>query len=416
MVVLDIVRRDLTRFARNPVATALMFAIPLSMSGIFALVFGASGGDQPAITIRVLLHDEDDTLLSRMIQGSGSDPEMDERLELVPVGEEGYRMMEEGEGSALLHIPEGFTDDYLEGRQVDLEVVKNPAQRFLPQVVEEGVSIGAVVLSQSSRVFRSELAQIQELRAQDEFPADSLIGALSVGINQKLRGLETYLLPPIVDLETVTLTAEGEEDEEGFNILSYFLPGFSIFGILFFAQAATRDVLRERESGLLRHLLTAPVSVGQYLVGKCLSTFVVTTLGFAVLIVVGIAAGVAWGTPPAAAALVLTSSLAAAGAMLLIMSLVGSQRQGDALTTIVIIVWCMVGGAFVPLSQMPGFLLPISRATPTYWAIDGFVTLIQHGGGLNDIALNVLILGIAGLVMLVAGSFVLRRRILSGAV
>ncbi len=416
MVVVDIVRRDLTRFARNPVATALMFAVPVTMSAIFALVFGAAGGDQPAITIRVLVHDEDDTLLSRMIRGSGSDPQMDERLELVPVGDEGYQMMEDGEASALLHIPEGFTDDFLAGRQVELEVVKNPAQRFLPQVVEEGVSIGAVILSQASRVFRAELAQIQELRTEDEFPADSLIGGLSVGINQKLRGLETYLLPPIVDLEAVTLTAAGEEDEEAFNILSYFLPGFSIFGILFFAQAATRDVLRERESGLLRHLLTAPVSVGQYLIGKCLSTFVVTTLGFFVLVAVGIAAGVAWGPALSVVGLVLTSSLAAAGAMLLIMSLVGSQRQGDALTTIVIIVWCMVGGVFVSVDQMPGFLLPISRTTPTYWAVDGFVTLIQHGGGLNDIAVNVTILGIAGLVMLGAGALVLRRRIVSGAV
>jgi ABC-2 type transport system permease protein len=129
-----------------------------------------------------------------------------------------------------------------------------------------------------------------------------------------------------------------------------------------------------------------------------------------------LAAGVDWGPAFAVVALVLTSSLAAAGVMLLIMSLVGSQRQGDALTTIVIIVWCMLGGAFVPLSQMPEFLLPISQTTPTYWAIDGFVTLIQQGGGLTEIALNVLILGVTGIVMLGAGAFLLRRRIVLGAV
>ena len=414
MAVREIVRRDLTRFARNPIGTALMFAIPLSMSAIFALIFGGSGGE-PTVTIRVLVHDEDDSLLSRLLQGSGSDPRMDERLELVPVGEEGYRMMEEGEASALLHIPAGFTDDYLSGRPVELELVKNPSQRFLPSLVEEGVSVGAVVLSQASRVFRAELSKISDLRSSDEFPADSVIGGLSVGINQKLRGLETYLLPPIVDLETVTLSAE-EEVDTGLNILSYFLPGFSIFGILFFAQAATRDVLQERENGLLRHLLTAPVSVGEYLGGKCLSTFAVTVLGFSILVAVGIAAGVDWGPAPAVAALVVASSLAAAGAMLLIMSLVRGQRQGDALTTIVIIVWSMVGGAFVPIDQIPAFLLPLSKATPTYWAVDGFATLIRHGGAVTEILPNVVILGVSGVVMLIVGAFVLRRRIVSGAV
>ena len=36
MVALTIVRRDLLRFARAPVRTALMFALPLALAGIFA--------------------------------------------------------------------------------------------------------------------------------------------------------------------------------------------------------------------------------------------------------------------------------------------------------------------------------------------------------------------------------------------
>jgi len=412
MAVAAIVRRDLLRFVRSPLRTVLMFAIPLVMAAIFSLVFGGDGAD--AISIRVLVWDEDGSLLSALLQGGADDPRVDQRLDLVPVGAEGYQMMEEGEASALVHIPAGFTEAFLKGQPATLEVVKNPAQRFLPQVVEEGVSVGAVALSQLSRVFRPELEQIHSMLSGDGLPGDLAIGAMAVAVNQKLRRLERSLFPPAVKLETVTLKPAGDAVAADVGILSYFLPGLAIMGILFLAQAATRDVLLERESGLLRHLLTAPVTVGQYLVGKCLSVFLATAAGFAILVLLGLVAGVTWGPPLAAAALVLASSLAAAGTLLLIMSLVGSQRQGDALTTIVIIVWSLLGGAFIPISQIPRFLHPICRATLTYWATDGFTTLILGGGGLTDIVPNLVVLTACGALFLLLGALFLRRRILAG--
>ena len=53
MAGLDILRRDLLRYWRNPFRTALLFAVPLVMAGVFALAFGRGGGDQ--ITIKNLL-------------------------------------------------------------------------------------------------------------------------------------------------------------------------------------------------------------------------------------------------------------------------------------------------------------------------------------------------------------------------
>ncbi len=76
-------------------------------------------------------------------------------------------MMDRGEASALVHIPAGFTDDFLGGTPTTIEVVKNPSERFLPQVVEEGVGIGGSVLSVASMVFRPELEQIKGLMDAD---------------------------------------------------------------------------------------------------------------------------------------------------------------------------------------------------------------------------------------------------------
>ncbi len=416
MVALKIVRRDLLRYWRNPIRTALLFAVPLVMAGVFALAFGGGGGDE--ITITVLLFDEDDSLLSRLLEGAGDSSRSGQKLEVVAVGEEGYEMMERGEASALIHLPEGFTTDYLDGKPTIIGVVKNPSERYLPKIVDEGVRIGAVGLSEASRVFRAELTQMAELGRDQRFPTDLAVAGLSAGVNRKLRGLERFLFPPVVTLETVSLRPEGEEEDEGggFKILAYVLPGFSIMGILFLAQSATRDILRDRESGLLRHLLTAPVSVNDYLGGKCLSVFAVTTLGFTLFVLIGIAAGVHWGPAPAVVALMLASSLAAAGLLIVIMSLVGSERQGDTLTTIVIIVSSMLGGAFMPVSQMPSFIKPISAATLVYWSTEGFTKLILHGGGLGNIVLNLAVLTVVGLILMFLGALLLKRKIERGAV
>jgi ABC-2 type transport system permease protein len=415
MAALAIVRRDLVRYLRNPVRTALLFAMPLMLAGIFTLVFGGGGGAQ--ITIKVLLHDEDESLLSTLLEGAGGSSGADQQLEVVPVGEEGYEMMERGEASALIHLPENFTSDYLAGRPTTIDVVKNPSERFLPKVVEEGVTFGGVALSAGSRVFRDELAQIGGFVNSEAFPADLAVASVSTGFNRKLKRLERFLMPPVIDLESVTLTeAAEEEDTEDFNILAYFLPGFSVMGILFLAQSATRDILRDREMGLVRHLLTAPVSTGDYVRGKSLSVLLVTGLGFAVLVAIGIAAGVDWGFAPAAAALIVSSAVMASGVLLFISGFVESERQADTLTTIVIMVFSMLGGAFVPISQMPGFIRPLAAATPVFWSVDGFMKLTLEAGGFAEIATHLAVLLAVGGACLIAGSLLLRRKLERGAV
>jgi ABC-type multidrug transport system permease subunit len=415
MAALAIVRRDLVRYLRNPVRTAMLFAVPLMLSGIFALVFGGGGVDQ--ISIKVLLFDEDDSLLSKVLEGAGGSSEMDQKLDIVPVGAEGYEMMDRGEASALIHLPKGFTKDYLAGRPTTIEVVKNPSERFLPKVVDEGVVLGAVALSAASRVFRTELEQVGSFVQSDSAPSDLAVAAVSTGFNRNFKSAGRFLMPPVVALETLTLSNEAtDEAAPEFNILAYFLPGFSVMGILFLAQSATRDILRDREQGLVRHLLTAPVSTADYVRGKGLSVLLVTTAGFAVLVAIGLAAGVRWGSAAAVAAMVFASAVMASGILMLITSFVGSERQGDTLATIVIMVSSMLGGAFVPISQMPKFMLPISASTPVYWSVDGFSKLTIGGGGLADIAINLVVLfGVGGLCLAV-GSRLLQRKLERGVV
>lgn len=398
---LQIVRRDLLRYLRNPVRTAMLFAIPLVLATIFAVVFGGGGGS--SIQLRVLLWDEDGSLLTRLLERAGDSEQADGRLDVVPVGEEGLAMLDRGEASALLHIPAGFTQALVDGTPTTLELVKNPAERYLPQVVEEGVFLGATGLSEASRLFHDELQSFSGLAGSDAAPADPAIAGLSVAISHKMQAIGPLLFPPLVTLDTATVADHAGDTASGgmSGVLAFFLPGLSVLGVLFFAQSATRDVLRDREAGLTRHLLTAPVTPRDYLLGKCLSVILSATLGLGLLVLAGLAAGVRWGPLPGVIAMIAATAAAAAGLLLLITAVCRTERQADTIGTIVIMVSSMLGGAFVPLSQLPGFLLPAARLTPVYWATDGFTRLMAAGAGSGAAAVDLAVL--AGIAVVTLG-------------
>jgi ABC-2 type transport system permease protein len=249
--------------------------------------------------------------------------------------------------------------------------------------------------------------------------SDAAVAVVSTGFSGVLRDTGSYLFPPALSFRTVSSRPEPAPEEAAATsttaaILTVILPGLAVMGILFVAQSASRDVVCDRERGLVRHLLTTPTTAADYLLGKTLSVLLATILAFAIFIVLGLAAGVAWGSPLPTLLLVVATSLAVTGALLLITSAVRTERQGDAVTTVVVVVWSLLGGAFIPVSQLPAALLPLARTTAVYWSTDGFARLAA-GEATAAIVPNLAILVAAGLLFLAAGNLLLHRRLTGGS-
>ena len=80
------------------------------------------------------------------------------------------------------------------------------------------------------------------------------------------------------------------------------------------------------------------------------------------------------------------------------------------------IVSAMLGGAFMPISQMPEFIKPVSVFTIVYWATDGFTKLMVFGQGVVDIVPNLVVLTAAGVIFMTMGAIILKRKIEKGIV
>jgi ABC-2 type transport system permease protein len=80
------------------------------------------------------------------------------------------------------------------------------------------------------------------------------------------------------------------------------------------------------------------------------------------------------------ATMVLSAGLAAAAAL-------GTVQQLNAVTNLGTMLLAGLGGALVPVMELPRWVQPASPASPVNWAMEGYRTTILDGGGLADVRL-----------------------------
>jgi ABC-2 type transport system permease protein len=290
--------KDLRRRLADPVALVIWIGIPLAIGGLMNLVVGGIGSAPPRA--RVLVADQDGTVISRLLAGASGAPSLGDVIDLEPVTlEDGRRRIEAGGATALLVIPAGFQVALLDDTPAELLLVTNPAQRILPGIVEEALGMLVEGVFYAQRIFGSEIRQVSAgMSAAGGAPADADVAAVSVGISARLRQLEGILLPPVIDLEVRVQEARAGA---GLDFGQLFFPGILFMSILFIAQGMSLDIWQERARGTLRRVLTTPQSAGALLAGKLAAgTAVVGLVVFVALVASTAVFGVAWTRLPLA--------------------------------------------------------------------------------------------------------------------
>ena len=103
-------KKDLRRRLTDPASLVIWLGIPLLLGGLISLLTGGGGGPVPKA--HVLLVDQDDSLLSRLLANAGGGDQAFLDIETVTEAE-GRARMDAGEASAMLVLPKGFTDAVL---------------------------------------------------------------------------------------------------------------------------------------------------------------------------------------------------------------------------------------------------------------------------------------------------------------
>jgi ABC-2 family transporter protein len=203
--ILALLLNDLRRDWKRPWSMLLMAALPLVLSLLIASIFGGQGGSGPMPTLHVAILDQDKDLLTGMLRSlpSQGDAAQHLRLQFVENREEGLRLVEKSKVSALVVLPSHMTESLLKGETNTIELYENPAQQILPKVVRQGVSLLALGLSAASETLGDPLRDLRQMVRSNDFPIESAVTGVASSSFTKLRGLRTYLFPPLVQFKTV---------------------------------------------------------------------------------------------------------------------------------------------------------------------------------------------------------------------
>jgi len=358
--------KDLRRLRRDPVALGLWIGIPLF---IVLLMYAMFGRGETKPQGRLLVSDEDASLLSGLVVGSFRQGPLAEMVQVEKLPrEQADRQIRAGRASAWLIIPKGFGRAVLRNEPTRLTLVSNPAQRILPGIIQETVSVMV------EGGFYLQVLAGEELRTLAQGPApgatampDATVAQLSVRFNRLGQKLAGWLDPPRIQLAT-EVRRPGSATQVNFAAL--FMPGMVFLVLLFVAQGLSADLWKERLRGTLRRVRTTPHSTLSLLGGKLLAAALVFFA--ASLAGLGCASLVANIRPGSLLPGALWS--AAAGAVLfLLLALIQlyatSARAAHILANIAVFPMMLLGGSFFPLEVMPESLARIGRWTPNGWAL-----------------------------------------------
>ncbi len=187
--------------------------VPLLMAVIISLVFSPQSDIQKNVMIHIAILDRDDDLLSSVLRSISNQGQAAENLKLhfVDTKEQGIKLVEKRKVSAFVLLPENLTVDLLDSTATAITLYKNPAEAILPKIVEEGLNILCIGVSQGLNLIQPEMKIIRKMVKQERMPEPLEAANVASSSIRRLRTVEPYLFPPLIQFKTIN-AADYEPD------------------------------------------------------------------------------------------------------------------------------------------------------------------------------------------------------------
>lgn len=405
--------KDLRLAFRDRAALILMLAAPYLLTVAMGFVTGRFSGSSSAISeIDVLLVNQDSGSLGGALVDVFQSSELDDLLnpQVLDDPAQARQQVDDDLVAAAVIVPAGFSASMIPAQEgadsgtpessvVPLEIYTNPNRPTSAGVVRaiaaefiNRVEIGRV----GGQVTVTQLIESGRIDPQDAAAVGAQIGQQQAG--------ET----PQNSIVLNSVTSDGELVE--FDPLALLAPGMALMFLMFTVSYGGRTLLAERAQGTLPRLLVSPTTTAQVLGGKIFGIFLTGVAQMLILILAStLMFQVRWGSPLGVLALVLAAVVAAVGWGMLITALAKTPAQVANVGSAVMLVFGILGGSFLDISNMPGWYQALSRITPNAWGIDGFVAL-SMGSSLADIANILLALLLMGALLFAAAVLLFNRR------
>lgn len=394
--------KDLLTVLKDKGSLAVYFLMPLLFASMLGIAFGNMGSDETTIEVAVLLVNQDNGSYGEMLVDGlkGIDVLVVQELDDAALADE---QVASGDAPAAIVIPPDLSDKIDAGQPVEVTLIKDPTQPEAASIVA-GIANQAMseigVLGELRYGIRTVLAESPDY---DQAPPERRRAAEAQTLGVLWTQVQQMRQNPVIAVQGEAIA--GAEELQPWDPITYYVPSFTVAFAFFLIGQMAETLLREKEEGTFRRLLSSPMPRSAVIGGKMLAYVCVVLLQVIVLFGVGYALfQMPLGESPLAL-LLLTLALALASASLGMMlgALCGNSKQAERLGMVLGFVLLALGGSIFPLFRAEGFIGILSRMTPSAWGIEAYMGLVADNWTLVQTLPNILaLLGFAALFFAVA--------------
>ena len=321
---------------RSPGTVFWTILFPVLLIMIFGAIFSGSDDVKYDLVVQNLDSDGENTVFSETLVESLKQVDV-LNIEMIEPGVDISDYMGENDKSSGLVIPEGFSDD---------------VSYYLAYKHNESIP----------------------------FDSDSLPFNLSLHIDPTdqtttpivrfiLTGFLYQFNTNISGGDTVISYNEESTIGDDFDFIDFFVPGMIGFTIMTsMIYGSIERNTKYRKDGILRKLLTMPVSRAEWILAKMLFMLFLSFISTFVILLVGI--GV-WGLTIKLnfffPVLIISTSFMFSGLGMIIGRFVKEEETADMAGGAITFPMMFLAGTFFPLEQMPDFLQTVAQVLPLYY-------------------------------------------------
>lgn len=401
--ILAVALKELQVFFKDFGNVFLIFLMPMLMAAINGSLYrsGTSEIDLPVALVNL----DSGGYATQIVSILRDIQEID--LAEYPSLDEATAQVVAGDRLAVIFIPEDFTsriDDY---EQAEITVIIDPAQAqfaiILTAIIEE---LAGVVALQGEMSYGVK-AVVKEM-AIDPVANPNLAQAVAAQ-SQAVVGAQMQSMQQSPPITVLRKDAQGVAVRAPDNAFSVVMPSFSVMFAFFLMATIASDLLKEKEGGSLRRLLSSPLSRGAIIGGKIVAYTFLVMLQIGVIFTVGnLVFNMPLGTSfTALLVLTIATGLSATSLGMLIAAFARTRGQAGSTGVLLGFVLGGLGGCIQiglkPVYRMEGLLGIVSRLTPHSHALDGFRLVMMENAGLTAVLPQVgILLGMALVYFVIA--------------
>jgi ABC-2 type transport system permease protein len=379
--ILILAGRVMRQVLRDRRTVALIVILPILMLTLFTFLFNSSSSEIPLGVVN-----EDPGVSSPMTGSINLGRRMSDelasggsfRLVALSRGEVDDRL-KDGTVQAVIFFPEDFTASFLKNRQVTLDL------RLEGSDPSSSMSI-------TGRVTQAAMK--------------TLAGMAGTGLGAPGSTAQDPSALPVT-VQATYLYGGGK-----FVTMDYIAPVYiALLGLFFVFLLACVAFLRERSQGTMERLAATPASRFEitlgYMLGLGLFGLIqVTIILFFTVWVIGI-----HYSGSLALMLLVVAIMAVVGVNLGILASAFARTEFQVLQFVPLVLFpqILLGGTFLPVSDLPSYLRPIAYLMPIYYANNALRDVMLKGWGLAEIWPNLAILIGIGAVLVVLSALMMRR-------